>query len=150
MIHHSYVFVKRNFKNKTSPCLRARLKGTYLIYLCSSFPTILQIKKAIISAATTVEPTGVPAMIEKSIPAAAQKIEIAPEKITTGRKLLNIRIAERAGKITKAEISKEPTKFIASTIISAVITAINRLYAPALTPVALAKLSSKVTANILL
>ena len=60
------------------------------------------------------------------------------------------RIAESAGKITSAEISKDPTSFIASTIITAVITAISRLYVPALTPVARAKLSSKVTANILL
>ena len=141
------MYLSRLFYKKTRPIFR-RVKNS--IYLCSSFPAILQIKKAIISAATTVEPTGVSARIEKSIPAAAQKTDIAPEKITTGRKLLNSLIADRAGKITNADISREPTKFIASTIITAVITAISRLYAPALTPVARAKLSSKVTENILL
>ena len=146
------MYLSSNFLKYKKPARKSgELKAVqYLIYLCSIFPAILQIKNAIISAATTVEPTGVPASIEKSIPAAAQKTEISAEKITTGRKLLNSLIADRAGKITNADISREPTKFIASTIITAVITAISRLYAPALTPVARAKLSSKVTANTLL
>ena len=37
------------------------------------------------------------------------------------------RIADRAGKITSAEISREPTRFIASTIITPTTTAIRRL-----------------------
>ena len=59
-------------------------------------------------------------------------------------------IADKAGKITRAEISSDPTRFIASTIITAIITAIKRLYLLVLVPVADAKFSSKVTANILL
>ena len=57
---------------------------------------------------------------------------------------------DRAGNIIKADISSEPTRFIASTIITAVITAISRLYLSAFIPLAFAKLSSNVTANILL
>ena len=47
--------------------------------------------------------------------------------MTTSLKVLAIRIEARAGKITRAEIRSEPTRFIASTIITAVITAIRRL-----------------------
>ena len=39
----------------------------------------------------------------------------------------------------KAEISRDPTRFIASTMITAVITAIRRLYISVLVPVAFAK-----------
>lgn len=49
------------------------------------------------------------------------------EQIVTDKNDLNIRIADNAGKIINAEISSDPTRFIASTMITAVITAINRL-----------------------
>ena len=62
---------------------------------------------------------------------------------------MNTRMAEIAGKIINAEISREPTSFIASTITVAVIIAIIKLYLSALIPVALAKFSSNVTAKIL-
>jgi hypothetical protein len=97
-----------------------------------------------------VEPTGVPANMENTIPINAQATEATAEKIVTALKLLSTLIAERAGKITSAEISSEPTKFMASTIITAVIVAISKLYNPTLVPTAFAKSSSKVTANILL
>ena len=57
---------------------------------------------------------------------------------------------DKAGKITSAEISSEPTRFMARTMITATISAIRRLYALAFVPVAFAKFSSKVTAKILL
>lgn len=97
-----------------------------------------------------VEPTGVPATIEIRIPIKAHNTDNTTEQTVTLRKLLNILIAESAGKITSAEINKEPTRFIANTIITAVITAINKLYKSDFIPVALAKFSSKVTAKILL
>lgn len=97
-----------------------------------------------------VEPTGVPARTDTNMPRIAQTTENIAEQIVTALKFLNTRIAESAGKITSAEIRSEPTKFIARTIIIAIIIANKRLYALALIPVAAAKLSSKVTANILL
>ena len=101
------------------------------------------------SAITIVAPTGVLARIEMTIPSDAQQTDSAAAQTVTERKLLNTRIAERAGKMTKAEIKREPTKFMAITIITAMMTAIIKLYAPALVPVARAKFSSKVTEKIL-
>lgn len=69
---------------------------------------------------------------------------------TTDLKLYITLIAESAGNTRSAVMSREPTRFIASTIITAIITARARLYAPAFFPIALVKLSSNVTANILL
>ena len=86
-----------------------------------------QIKKATISAATIIEPTGVPARIDKSIPLIAQHTDNTTEHTVTLKNVLKIRIADSAGKMTSAEISNEPTRFIASTMISAVITAISKL-----------------------
>lgn len=83
------------------------------------------------SAATIVEPTGVPARIEIKSPETEHTTLTHAEQIVTDLKLLKTRIAERAGKITRAEIRSEPTRFIASTIITAIITAIARLYAEA-------------------
>ena len=106
--------------------------------------------KAATSTATMVEPTGVPARMDMSMPAMAHTTENMAENTVTDLKLLKMRIAESAGKMIRADISSEPTRFMASTMITAMMTAIRRLYLSALTPVALAKLSSKVTANILL
>ena len=107
------------------------------------------IRNTAISAATIVEPTGVPESIEMKMPEPAHTTETMAEQIITLLKLLNTRIADRAGKMMSAEISSEPTRFIASTMINAVIIAITRLYTFALTPDALTKFSSNVTANIL-
>ena len=79
------------------------------------------------SHATIVEPTGVPHKIEMSNPNVAQITEKAAEQIITDLKLLKMRIAEIAGKITNAEINREPTRFMARTIINAVIIAIIKL-----------------------
>ena len=108
------------------------------------------IPKAAASTATMVEPTGVPARIDIMIPEKAHTTERIAAHTVTFKKLLNMLIADKAGKITRAEISSDPTRFIASTMITAMITAIRRLYPLTLVPTALAKLSSKVTANILL
>ena len=75
-----------------------------------------------------VEPTGVPTSIEIKIPAAAQMRDIITEQIITLLKLLKTRIAERAGKIISADMRSEPTKFIAMTIMTAMTTAMRRLY----------------------
>ncbi len=79
------------------------------------------------SAATIVEPTGVPARIEITIPEKAHKTEIITEHIVTDLKLLKTLIEDNAGKIIKAEINNEPTKFMAKTMTTATITAINKL-----------------------
>lgn len=119
-------------------------------YLQANNPIKQQIPNAAISVATMVAPTGVSARMEIINPIRAHTTERAPEKIVTFLKLLKIRIAESAGKIISAETSSEPTSFIATTMITAIITAISRLYAFTLLPTALAKFSSKVTAKILL
>ena len=84
-------------------------------------------RKAARSAATMVLPTGVPARIEIKRPATEHTTETTAEHTVTLLKLLKTRIAERAGNITRAEIKSEPTRFIASTIITAMIIAITRL-----------------------
>ena len=74
-----------------------------------------------------VEPTGVENIIDNTMPKKAQKTDNILEKITTPLKLCITLIADKAGNITSADISKEPTKFIPNTIITAIITAINKL-----------------------
>ena len=88
------------------------------------------------SIATMVAPVGVEAIIEITIPVTEQKTEIIAEQKTTDRKLLNTRMAESDGKIIRADVSRDPTRFIARTMITDVIMAIIRLYALALVPVA--------------
>ena len=111
------------------------------------FSTIQLTKKAAISTATIVAPTGVEYNTEIKIPRMAQLTEITAEQMTTCLKFWKILIAVRDGKMIKAEIRSEPTRFIPITIMIAMITAIQRLYLSALIPVAFAKVSSKVTAK---
>ena len=80
--------------------------------------------------------------MDDSIPSKAHIIDITAEHITTALKVFISLIAESAGNTIKAEISNEPTRFIPSTIIIAIIIAIKRLYLSVLTPVALANVSS--------
>ena len=75
------------------------------------------------STTIIVAPTGVPAKIEITIPKKAHTIEIILEEIVTALKLLNILIDDNAGNTTKAETKSEPTKFIATTITTAIIVA---------------------------
>lgn len=111
-------------------------------------PTEEHIAKARISAATTVAPTGVDETIETVIPTSEQTTERHAAKTVTEKNVLNIRIAESAGKTMSAEMRSEPTRFIAITITTATTTAISRLYKSEEIPVAEAKFSSKVTENI--
>ena len=89
-------------------------------------------------------------MMEMMIPLAAQNSEMTTEQMITLLKLLKTLIADSAGKIISADMSSEPTNFMAMTMMTAMTMAMRRLYISARTPVAFAKLSSKVTANILL
>ena len=120
------------------------------LFFPSANPAIENIIKHTISTATIVAPTGVELSKAKTSPIEEHITLIIPELTTTALKFLNTLIDDKAGKITSAEISKDPTKFIANTTITAVITAINVLYTPDLIPVAVAKSSSNVTAKILL
>lgn len=85
------------------------------------------IRNTTISTATITEPTGADARIEITIPRAVHITDVTAEQIITPLKLLKSRIADSGGKIISAEVSSEPTRFIANTIITAVITAIKRL-----------------------
>lgn len=107
-------------------------------------------KKTHIFAVTIVAPTGVPHRSDIKNPVPAQNTAVTAEQIITLLKLRNIRMAVIDGNIISAEISSEPTRLMARTIITAVITAIIRLYMSAFIPVAFEKFSSNVTANILL
>lgn len=102
------------------------------------------------SATTMVGPIGVASIIENKNPVTVQVIDVITEQIITERKLLKTRIDDSAGKIISADTSSEPTRFMASTITTAIITAMRKLYSFALVPVATAKFSSNVTAKILL
>ena len=99
----------------------------YLLHRLLTADISLQSPNAAISVTATVAPTGVEIITDISIPAAAQTTESAAENITTGLKLLKRHIAESAGKTTSAEISSEPTSYIASTITTAGITAVSVL-----------------------
>ena len=65
--------------------------------------------------------------IEVTIPTREQKTDKTTEHTVTDLKLLNRHIADSDGKTISAEIKREPTRFIARTIITATITAIKRL-----------------------
>ena len=109
-----------------------------------------QSANAAISVTTIVEPTGVPHRIERIIPKSAQNTERHAEKMVTERKLLNILMAESAGKITRADTRSEPTRFIARTMITAMTVAMRRFKRFVFVPTAFAKFSSNVTAKNLL
>ena len=61
------------------------------------------------------------------MPINAQATERTAAQIVTPRKLRQMRMAANAGKTMSAEISKEPTRFIANTMMTATTTARNRL-----------------------
>ena len=84
------------------------------------------------------------------IPVNAHSTDTIAEQIVTALKLRNILIADKAGKMTSADISSEPTRFIASTMMTAITVASRKLYRSAFVPTAFEKSSSNVTANILL
>ena len=79
------------------------------------------------STTAMVGPTGVEARIATIIPKTAQAVDMHAESRTVPLKVLERRIAASAGKIISAEVRSEPTRFIASTMSTAVITARGRL-----------------------
>ena len=79
------------------------------------------------SAATIVGPTGVENAMDASMPPAAQTTEMTAATTVTPLKLRHTLIADSAGKIISADIRSEPTRFIASTIITAMTVATRRL-----------------------
>ena len=83
--------------------------------------------KQIRSTITIVAPAGVDARMEMSIPTVAHITEITAEQIITFLKLLKTLIADIAGKIMRADVRSAPTRFIASTMITAVMIATSRL-----------------------
>ena len=74
-----------------------------------------------------VDPTGVPARIDVIMPENAHNTDKIAEQMVTERKLPKTRMADSAGKMTSAEINNDPTRFMASTMITAITTAISRL-----------------------
>ena len=120
--HHT----ANNFDKNRATAVNGRCP-VFFVYLLSTAPQSVKMPNTAMFTATMVEPTGVPARIETAMPKTAQTTEITAEQTVTERKVLKTRIDDSAGKITNAEISREPTKFIASTIITAIITAIKRL-----------------------
>lgn len=107
-------------------------------------------KNTIILIITTLAPVGVAYRYEITIPIKKHIIDIIAEQSVTLLKVLNILIDVSAGNIIRLEIRRAPIIRIPRTIVMAVKNAINMLYMLVLTPVACAKFSSKVTANILL
>ena len=79
------------------------------------------------SMATMVDPTGVPARIAIKIPSSEQSTEITAEATVTEKKLLKSRMAESAGNTTKADTNKAPTRFMARTMMTAIMTATKML-----------------------
>lgn len=80
------------------------------------------------SATTIVGPIGVANIIENKKPTTVQVIDVMTEQIITERKLLKTRMDESAGKMISADTSSEPTRFMASTMTTAIITAMRKLY----------------------
>ena len=90
-------------------------------------PAKTQIAKTMTLTQTTVAPTGVEKRIDAMIPVNAQNIPIAPEDITTDKKLLKIRSADKTGNTISADIRSDPTSCMLSTITTAMITEIKSL-----------------------
>ena len=98
--------------------------------------------------ATIVDPTGVFASIDINIPVSAHITDKTAEHTVTALKFPKSLMDDNAGNMTRADMSSDPTRFMARTIMTAMTIAIRRLYLSAFVPTALAKSSSKVTANI--
>jgi hypothetical protein len=95
-------------------------------------------------------PVGVEYTKEAVIPIKKHITERTAEEITTLLKLLNILIEVNDGKIIRLDIKSAPIILIPKTTVIAVSAAIKALSAPVFVPDAFAKVSSKVTAKILL
>ena len=77
--------------------------------------------------ATIVAPTGVPIRIEAKSPITVQTTEKMADAMVTALKLLKSLMADKAGKTMRADMSKEPTSFIAKTMTTAMTTAMVKL-----------------------
>ena len=108
----------------------------------------LKIRKAARLTATIPAPAGIDHRQDAMIPVAKHTTETIAEEITTALNRENTRMEVNAGKMIRLEISIVPIIRIPTTIVTAVSTAIIRLYNPVFMPVALAKDSSNVTAKI--
>ena len=108
-------------------------------------------KNTTISTATIVGPIGMflGTINVKRILKIVTVTEIIAAHTVTDLNVLNILIDVKAGNIMSADTSNEPTSFIAITMMIAIIIATIKLLMLVLTPVARAKFSSNVTANIL-
>ena len=103
--------------------------------------------KAMPFATTTVLPAGKFNKCAATVPTRKQLTATAAAVKTTLRKLLQTRIAVRAGKMMSAEMSSVPIMRMPSTTVTAVRIAMSVLQSPVLMPMAREKVSSKVTAN---
>ena len=90
-------------------------------------PTIANTPYITMSHATIVDPTGVPDRMEMIIPISVQRTDRIAEQIVTLLKLLNTLIEDIAGKMTSADMRSDPTRFIARTIIVAMMIAMMML-----------------------
>ena len=106
-------------------------------------------RNATIFTATTLAPLGSSKAKDAVIPITKQRTAKAPEQITTDLKLRHRRMELSAGNTIRLDMSSAPIILMPSTTVTAVSTAMMQLYSSAFVPVALAKSSSKVTANIL-
>ena len=98
-----------------------------MIFYPRTFPTAKQTTKAIKFATTILAPAGVDQAKDATIPAKKHKIDKIAAKITTLKKLLNTRMALRAGNTIKLDIIMAPIRRIPTTIVRAVKTAISPL-----------------------
>ena len=92
-------------------------------------------------------PVGVSRKKDAVIPIRKQTTERTAEQAITDLKLLHTHIAESAGKMIRLEMSRAPIMRIHRTTVIAVRTARSILYSFVFVPVALVKVSSKVTAK---
>jgi hypothetical protein len=115
-----------------------------------NLPKMANRQNAVKFTATTPAPAGMEYTKEMKIPVKKHTTDNMADETTTAKKLLHTRMEVSAGNIIRLEMSMAPIKRIPITMVSAVSTAMSVLYLPAFTPVALEKLSSNVTAKILL
>ena len=97
------------------------------IYRPIPLPTAANAAKQNRSTITMVAPTGVDARMEMKIPRVAHTTEMTAEQMMTLLKLRNTLIADNAGKMISADVSSAPTRFMASTMMTAVTTATIKL-----------------------
>ena len=90
-------------------------------------PSKPHIRNVTRSATTMVGPMGEAIKSDAVIPTNAWNKEMQAAQTVTCLNVLKMRIAERAGKITKADTKSAPKRFIATTTVTAVTMAISVL-----------------------